>query len=161
VSGQELKIGKVAEDGSACVGDEGAPIYAQIDSTSSNAERVIGLFIASDKLKDCGIPSTALRLDTLRDAIDDIMRKECERGERIACENPGLEPQMPPKEPTKTPSPPEPLPPQNPPVVTPPSLPPKNTKTTPPPASQPQKRRLNAAVEGAGCSCQQVFTRRP
>ena len=57
VSAKEISLGRSPEDGAACSGDEGAPVFAHIDTPSANSQRVIGIIAASPLLDNCAQPS--------------------------------------------------------------------------------------------------------
>jgi len=183
VEARELQLGSAQDDGAACMGDEGGPVFAHIESAFANSQRLLGIFTSSPNQKKCSKPSTALRLDAFRDFINETMVQECRKKERIWCQIEGLispgyndEPQADKserkpeisaddKEPiseddsSEEASKPAPVPPApEPPKATDPE---KDSAPKPaPPAQKPIKRRLKVSAEGAGCSCSQVFTKR-
>lgn len=168
----EFQIGTLKSDGSACLGDQGAPVYAHIDTPFSNSQRVLGIVIASEKLTRCERPTRVLRLDAVRDFINDKMVHECKAGTRSWCEVEGLfaagydEQPIREKPPVTTDATPDPVvdnpkdtgeaktpPPEH--ILTP--NPPKPDRSVNKPEKRQSRRRLSARAEGVGCSCQQVF----
>lgn len=185
VSNKELLLAKTPEDGTACSGDEGGPVFAHIDTPFDNSQRVLGIIAASSQLAKCAQPSTAIRLDAYREFINEKMTLACKKKERVWCKTEGLqdpnhaeqnekdedseivdETLNQPKTETagnkqerpKEESPPQLLQPQREQGKDPQSPKPQHSKPQPKPAPKPAKRRLSVAAEGAGCSCQQVFT---
>jgi hypothetical protein len=156
VKTHDLLIGRGPGDGAACLGDEGAPVFAHIDTPYSNSQRVVGIIISDPGQKHCAKPSLALRLDAFRDFIHDTMVQECQNKERSWCQEEGLlTVDYDEEEQQQTKTVPEII---TPPLeITPPPLPPlPPLQPIAPPVAKPTKRRLNVSAEGAGCSCQQV-----
>lgn len=167
VEAKDLFLGSVEEDGVACTGDEGAPIFAHIDTPFRNSQRVVGLFVSAPGLSTCTKPGQALRLDTFRGFIHDTMVRECRKKARTWCIVEGLlipgydedpHTQLPPP-PSEEKTEPVPVTPANSdePVTPVPEVSPVPPNSPAPASAQPKpKRRLHVSAEGAGCSCQQV-----
>lgn len=160
----EFELGRDEEDAVACEGDQGAPVYAQINSPGSNSFRLVGLIQDSADLKKCARPTFALRLDPIVPYISEQLALGCSEngGERVWCKEPGLprpeyrdfvsieEPEAKPclndtqevKQPKLPPTPPkaEPLPSKTPKVL--------------------EKNNFSVRAEASGCGCQQVFAKR-
>jgi|GEM_PF-6038425 len=174
VEARELRLGGTNDDGGACTGDEGGPVYAQIETPFANSFRVVGILTSSDNQRTCAKPSHALRLDAFLDFINNTMVEECRAKERIWCQvegliNPGyIDTPQEEQEEKKTDNvvfetenmleDPESLPTPEPAALPLPPLPPAPIPSAPP-AQKPIKRRLAVSAEGVGCSCQQVFTK--
>lgn len=159
VETNEVHLGQDASDGAACLGDEGAPVFSHIETPFSNSQRLVGLVVTSAGQRSCAKPSLALRLDGLRNFINDAMVQKCQIGERVWCQVEGL---LTPDYDERTAIDLEPTPVVEVEDIAPPPLalpePVVVKAPEPPPAPKPIKRRVNASAEGAGCSCQQVST---
>lgn len=76
----------------ACFGDSGGPAFADLDVDMSMTRRLVGItsraFTAQDKM--CEEGSVSVRVDAFWGWIDDELRRGCDDGVRVECDDPGL-----------------------------------------------------------------------
>ena len=87
----EMQIGLEEADVRKCHGDSGGPTFLDIETTTDDAMRLIGVtshtYDASDCERTGGVDT---RVDYYLDWIDAQMRAACEDGTRVWCEMPGI-----------------------------------------------------------------------
>jgi hypothetical protein len=87
----EMQIGLAESDVRKCHGDSGGPTFLNIDTTTDDPMRVIGItshtYDASDCARTGGVDT---RVDYYLDWIDAHMRSACDDGTRVWCDEPGI-----------------------------------------------------------------------
>ena len=87
----EMQIGLEKSDVRKCHGDSGGPTFLDIETSTDDAMRLIGVtshaYDASDCAQTGGVDT---RVDYYLDWIDAQMRAACEDGTRVWCEVPGI-----------------------------------------------------------------------
>jgi hypothetical protein len=74
----------------ACLGDEGGPVFAEVDSLSDNCQRLIGIISRSVNQISCKSPTRVLSIQHVRSFIDDSLKQACKAKTRVWCEVPGI-----------------------------------------------------------------------
>ena len=89
----EFKVGEEPEDVRKCHGDSGGPSFFQVETTSSDSWRVVGVTSHSFDPTDCkqtgGVDT---RVSAYLDWIDEEMRSRCDDGTRVWCGIKGILP---------------------------------------------------------------------
>jgi hypothetical protein len=90
----EFHVGAAFEDVRKCHGDSGGPSFKQVETTSSETWRVVGVTShAYDATTDCRVTGGVdTRVDAHLEWLDQTMRDACADGTRSWCEWPGLIP---------------------------------------------------------------------
>jgi MYXO-CTERM domain-containing protein len=87
----EMQIGLEESDVRQCHGDSGGPTFLNIETTTDDAMRLIGVtshtYDASDCARTGGVDT---RVDYYVDWIDQEMRAACDDGTRVWCDEPGI-----------------------------------------------------------------------
>jgi len=87
----EMQIGLEKDDVRKCHGDSGGPTFLDIETTTDDAMRVIGVTSHSYDASDCDhTGGVDTRVDYYLDWIDDQMRGACDDGTRVWCKEPGI-----------------------------------------------------------------------
>ena len=93
VSDYEFQVGPARDDVRQCHGDSGGPTFLEVETGSSNKERVIGVVSHSWDATDCSsVGGVQTRVDYYLDWIDDAMSDACAEGTRTWCDEPGILP---------------------------------------------------------------------
>jgi hypothetical protein len=93
VSDYEFQVGPAHDDVRQCHGDSGGPTFLEVETGSSNDERVIGVTSHSWDATDCSsVGGVETRVDYYLDWIDDAMSDACGDGTRTWCDEPGILP---------------------------------------------------------------------
>lgn len=89
----EMKIGEEYTDSRKCHGDSGGPTFMQVETTSAEPWRLIGVTSHAYDTTDCNVTGGVdTRVDRYLSWIDEEMRSRCEDGSRSWCEEPGILP---------------------------------------------------------------------
>lgn len=88
----EMQIGGDSETSRKCHGDSGGPSYMTVNTTSSRAERVVGVTSHAYDQSDCAKGGVDTRVDSFRGWLDEEMVKRCSSGTRSWCEVEGIVP---------------------------------------------------------------------
>ena len=87
----EMQIGLEETDVRKCHGDSGGPTFLDIETTTDDSMRLIGVtshtYDASDCTRTGGVDT---RVDYYLDWIDEQMRAACDDGTRVSCDEPGI-----------------------------------------------------------------------
>ena len=87
----EMQIGLEEDDVRKCHGDSGGPTFLDIETTTDDAMRLIGVTSHTYDNSDCDhTGGVDTRVDYYLDWIDEQMRAACEDGTRVWCEEPGI-----------------------------------------------------------------------
>ena len=87
----EMQIGLEKSDVRKCHGDSGGPTFLDIDTTTDDAMRLIGVTSHSYDNSDCDhTGGVDTRVDYYLDWIDEQMRDACADGTRVWCKEPGI-----------------------------------------------------------------------
>ena len=93
VSDYEFQVGPARDDVRQCHGDSGGPTFLEVETGSSNKERVIGVTSHSWDATDCSsVGGVETRVDYYLDWIDDQMSDACAEGTRTWCDETGILP---------------------------------------------------------------------
>ena len=93
VSDYEFQVGPARDDVRQCHGDSGGPTFLEVETGSSNKERVIGVTSHSWDATDCSsVGGVETRVDYYLDWIDDQMSDACADGTRTWCDETGILP---------------------------------------------------------------------
>jgi hypothetical protein len=88
----EMQIGADSTTSRKCHGDSGGPTYLEIETTSSNKRRVIGITSHAYDQSDCEKGGVDTRVDVWLSWIEDKMTSGCTSGTRVWCDVPGIIP---------------------------------------------------------------------
>jgi len=87
----EMQIGLEESDVRKCHGDSGGPTFLDIETTTDDAMRLIGVTSHSYDNSDCDhTGGVDTRVDYYLDWIDEHMRAACDDGTRVWCKEPGI-----------------------------------------------------------------------
>lgn len=88
----EMKVGEEYTDGRKCHGDSGGPSFLEVETTSAETWRVVGVTShAWDATTDCRVTGGVdTRVDHHLAWLDETMRAACADGTRVWCEEPGI-----------------------------------------------------------------------
>jgi hypothetical protein len=88
----EMQIGGDSTTSRKCHGDSGGPTYLDIETTSENKRRVIGITSHAYDQSDCEKGGVDTRVDVWLSWIEDKMTAGCTDGTRVWCDVPGIIP---------------------------------------------------------------------
>ncbi len=84
----EFQVGPAADDVRKCKGDSGGPTFMDVGGPGKNTTRLIGVTSRSSNLTLCQVEGGFdTRVDHYLDWIDEEMRRACEDGVRVGCQD--------------------------------------------------------------------------
>ncbi|MCP4445565.1 MAG: trypsin-like serine protease [Myxococcales bacterium] len=86
----EMQIGNEPSTSRKCHGDSGGPTFATIETTSDRKDRVIGATSRAYDESDCLKGGVDTMASAWYEWIDDRMTEQCESGDRVWCNVPGV-----------------------------------------------------------------------
>jgi hypothetical protein len=86
----EMQVGGDQTTARKCHGDSGGPTFLDVETTTLNKRRLIGITSHAYDQSDCRRGGVDTRVDAVRDWIDDRMRMACDAGSRVWCTEKGI-----------------------------------------------------------------------
>jgi hypothetical protein len=87
----EFQVGKEYESGRKCHGDSGGPTFLEVETSSAEAVRVVGVTSHAYDTTDCRVTGGVdTRVDFYLEWIDAEMHAACDDGTRVWCDEPGI-----------------------------------------------------------------------